>query len=252
LIHFNQGREYFEAANYVAAREEFANYLSRQSDGQKNEVILAEYYQVLCSLYLNQPEIDVLGYHFNLNHPNSPQSNLLFRKMGLYFYDIANYAKSIRYLENSSLGNVEARYKLGVAYLETKDFDNALALFNEVKTDPDEEYAFSAAYYAGVIQYQQKNYLNAIADFKKSNGHSKYRKDLPYWLISSYQQTAQWDELLKYAEPIISTHPDLALLVAEVQFKKGLYAKSAKSFEDYLKDIKMRQPAIKKAMPCIQ
>jgi hypothetical protein len=124
LIHFNQGKEYFEAANYVAAREEFANYLSRQSDGQKNEVILAEYYQVLCSLYLNQPEIDVLGYHFNLNHPNSPQSNLLFRKIGLYFYDIANYAKSIRYLENSSLGNVEARYKLGVAYFETKDFDS--------------------------------------------------------------------------------------------------------------------------------
>lgn len=233
-IHFNQGKEYFDAANYVAAREEFANYLSRQSDPTKNEVILAEYYQVLCSLYLNQPEIDVLGYHFNLNHPNSPQSNLLFRRIGMYFYDIANYAKAIRYLESSSLGNVEARYKLGVAYFETKDFDNALALFNEVKTDPDEEYAFSAAYYAGVIHYQQKNYLEAIADFKKSNGHSKFRKDLPYWLISSYQQTAQWDELLKYAEPIISTHPDLALLVAEVQFKKGLYAKAAKSFGDYL------------------
>ncbi|MCX6194543.1 MAG: hypothetical protein NTX34_08705, partial [Cytophagales bacterium] len=125
-IHFNQGKEYFDAANYVAAREEFANYLSRQSDPTKNEVILAEYYQVLCSLYLNQPEIDVLSYHFNLNHPNSPQSNLLFRNIGLYFYDIANYVKAIRYLENSSLGNVEARYKLGVAYFETKDFDNAL------------------------------------------------------------------------------------------------------------------------------
>ena len=146
LIHYSQGKEYFDAANYVAAREEFANFLSRQSHANKNEVILAEYYQVLCSLYLNQPEIDVLGYHFNLNYPNSPQSNLLFRKIGLYFYDISNYAKAIRYLENSSLGNVEARYKLGVAYFESKDMDNALALFNEVKTDPDEEYAFSAAY----------------------------------------------------------------------------------------------------------
>lgn len=246
LIHYSQGKEYFEAANYVAAREEFANYLSRQSDPSKNEVILAEYYQALCTLYLNQPEIDVIGYHFSLNHPNSPQSNLLFRKIGLYFYDIANYAKAIRYLEKSSLGNVEARYKLGVAYFETKDFDNALALFNEVKTDPDEEYAFSAAYYAGVIQYQQKNYLEAIADFKKSNGQTKFRKDLPYWLISSYQQTAQWDELLKYAEPIISSHPDLALLVAEVQFKKGMYAKAAKSFSDYLKEHKNEAATYKK------
>ncbi len=246
-IHYSLGKEYFEAQNYVAAREEFANFLGRQPDANKSEVILAEYYQVLCALYLNQPEIDVLGYHFSLNHPNSPQSNLLFRKIGLYFYDVANYAKAIRYLENSSLGNVEARYKLGVAYFETKDFDNALALFNEVKTDPDEEYAFSAAYYAGVIHYQQKNYLEAIADFKKSNGHSKYRKDLPYWLISSYQQTAQWDELLKYAEPIISTHPDLALLVAEVQFKKGLFAKAAKSFSDYLKEHKNEAATYKKA-----
>ena len=246
LIHYNQGKEYFEAANYVAAREEFANYLSRQSDQHKNEVVLAEYYQVLCSLYLNQPEIDVLGYHFNLNHPNSPQSNLLFRKIGLYFYDVGNYAKSIRYLENSSLGNVEARYKLGVAYFESKDYDNALALFNEVKSDPDEEYAFSASYYAGVIHYQQKKYLDAIADFKKSNGHSKFRKDLPYWLVSSYQQTAQWDELLKYAEPILSSHPDLTLLVAEVQFKKGLYAKAVKSFDDYLKENKNESATYKK------
>jgi tetratricopeptide (TPR) repeat protein len=142
LIHYSQGKEYFDAANYVAAREEFANFLSRQTDAQKTEVILAEYYQVLCSLYLNQPEIEVLGYHFNQSYPNSPQSNLLFRKMGLYFYDLGNYTKSIRYLENSSLGNVESRYKLGVAYFESKDFDNALALFNEVKSDPDEEYAF--------------------------------------------------------------------------------------------------------------
>lgn len=245
-IHFNQGKEYFEAQNYVAAREEFANFLSRQTDVAKNEVISAEYYQVLCSLYLNQPEIDVLGYHFNLNHPNSPQSNLLFRKIGLYFYDLGQYVKAIRYLENSSLGNVESRYKLGVAYFETKEFDQALSLFNEVKTDPDEEYAFSAAYYAGVIHYQQKNYLEAISDFKKSNGHAKYRKDLPYWLISAYQQTAQWDELLKYAEPIIATYPDLALLVAEVQFKKGLYAKAAKSFSDYLKEHKNANATYKK------
>ena len=247
LIHYSQGKEYFDAANYVAAREEFANFLSRQTDAQKTEVILAEYYQVLCSLYLNQPEIEVLGYHFNQSYPNSPQSNLLFRKMGLYFYDLGNYTKSIRYLENSSLGNVESRYKLGVAYFESKDFDNALALFNEVKSDPDEEYAFSAAYYAGVIHYQQKNYSEAIADFKKSNGHSKYRKDLPFWLVSSYQQTAQWDELLKYAEPILPSHPELTLLVAEVQFKKGLYAKAAITFSEYLKDHKNETAAYKKA-----
>lgn len=246
LIHYNQGKEYFDAANYVAAREEFANYLSRQSDSNKNEVVLAEYYQVLCSLYLNQPEIEVLGYHFNLNHPNSPQSNMLYRKIGLYFYDIGNYAKSIRYLENSSLGNVEARYKLGVAYYESKDFENALAIFNEVKSDPDEEFAFTAAYYAGVIHYQQKKFIEAIADFKKSNGHSKFRKDLPYWLVSSYQQTAQWDELLKYAEPILPSHPDLALLVAEVQFKKGLYAKSIISFDGYLKENKNEAATYKK------
>jgi tetratricopeptide (TPR) repeat protein len=247
LTHYSQGKEYFDAANYVAAREEFDNFLSRHSDATKAEVILAEYYQILCSLYLNQPEIDVLGYHFNLTYPDSPQSNLLFRKIGLYFYDIGNYAKAIGYLENSSLGNVESRYKLGVAYFETKDFDNALAIFNEVKSDPDEEFAFSAAYYAGVIHYQQKNYLEAISDFKKSNGNSKYRKDLPFWLVSSYQQTAQWDELLKYAEPILSSHPELTLIVAEVQFKKGLYVKAANTFSDYLKNHKNEEATYKKA-----
>ena len=62
-------------------------------------------------------------------------NNLWILAMSRFSIDLSLFV--LRYLENSSLGNVEARYKLGVAYFETKDFDNALALFNEVKTDPD-------------------------------------------------------------------------------------------------------------------
>ncbi|MEY2794082.1 MAG: hypothetical protein RJA76_2074, partial [Bacteroidota bacterium] len=239
-LHFRQAKEYFDAKNYVAAKEEFIQYLQTlepingEQSGQK---VLAEYYITLCSIYMAQPESEVLAERFVANHPEHPQSIKLLRGLGSFFYDNGDYAKAIKYLSRSSETNLEAKYKLAVAYYEIKAFKNALKLFDEIKITSFEEYSFPSAYYAAVLNFQEKRYADAVNDFKKAENSSKYRSEIPNWISMCYFHQGKFTELLNYAEPILRQSSTsfkldaLSLLVAEVQFKLGYYEKAVANYE---------------------
>ncbi len=243
-LHFRQAKEYFDAKNYVAAREEFNAYLGSiepMSNEQSGQKVLAEYYMTMCALYMSQPEAEILAERFVANNPEHPQAVKLLRGIGTFFYDNGDYAKAIKYLSRSSDTNLEAKYRLGVAYYELKNFNEALAVFNDIKTEQDEEYAFSAAYYAAIIQFNDKRYADAAPDFMKAEGSSKYRREIANWVALCYFNQSKFAELLNYAEPILAKKnsgyrvDELSQLVADVQFKLEKYDKAAKSYEVLIK-----------------
>ena len=243
-LHFRQAKEYFDAKNYVAAREEFSAYLASiepLSNEQSGQKVLAEYYITMCSLYMSQPEAEIIAERFVANNPEHPQAVKLLRGIGTFFYDNGDYAKAVKYLSKSSETNLEAKYKLAVSHYELKQFNEALALFNEIKTEPEEEYAFSAAYYAGVIQFNDKRFADAAPDFMKAEGSSKYRREIPNWIALCYFNQSKLNELLAYAEPILAKKnggyriDELSQLVADVQFKLEKFEKAAKSYEVLIK-----------------
>lgn len=239
-LHFRQAKEYFDAKNYVAAREEFNAYLASiepMSNEQSGQKVLAEYYMTMCSLYMSQPEAEILAERFVSNNPEHPQAIKLLRGIGTFFYDNGDYAKAIKYLSRSSDTNLEAKFRLGIAHYELKNFADALGVFNDIKTEQDEEYSFSAAYYAAVIQFNDKRYADAAPDFMKAEGSSKYRREIANWVALCYFNQSKFAELLNYAEPILAKKnsgyrvDELSQLVADVQFKLEKFDKAAKSYE---------------------
>ena len=241
-LHFRQAKEYFDAKNYVAAREEFSAYLGSLeplSNEQSGQRVLAEYYMTMCSLYMSQPEAEILADRFVANNPEHPQAVKLLRGIGSFFYDNSDYNKAIKYLSKSSDTNLEAKYKLAVSYYELKKYLEALVIFNEIKTEPEEEFSLSSAYYAGVINFSEKRFADAIPDFQKAEGSSKFRKEIPNWIGLCYFNQNKLPELLNFAEPIIAKKnsgyrlDELALLVADVQFQLNQFDKSIKSYEVY-------------------
>lgn len=241
-LHFRQAKEYFDAKNYVAAQEEFSAYLGSLeplSNEQSGQRVLAEYYMTMCSLYMSRPESEILAERFVANNPEHPQAVKLLRGIGTFFYENGDYAKAIKYLSKSSDTNLEAKYKLAVSYYELKKYLEALTVFNEIKVENEEEYAFPASYYAGVINFNEKRYAEAVIDFQKAEGGSKFRKEIPNWIGLCYFNQSKLTELLNYAEPIIAKKntgyrlDELALLVADVQFQLNQFEKSIKSYEIY-------------------
>lgn len=243
-LHFRHAKEYFDAKNYVAAREEFNAYLESiepLSNEQAGQKVLAEYYMTMCSLYMSQPEAEILAERFVANNPEHPQAIKLLRGIGTFFYDNGDYAKAVKYLSKSSETNLEAKYKLAVSYYELKNFVEALPYFNEIKVEQEEEYALSAAYYAAVIQFNDKRYADAAPDFQKAEASSKYRREIPNWIALCYFNQSKFNELLNYAEPILVKKnsgyrlDELSQLVADVQFKLERFEKAAKSYEVLVK-----------------
>ncbi|MBE9462877.1 tetratricopeptide repeat protein [Dyadobacter subterraneus] len=248
--HFRNGLEYYEKLNFVAARQEFGDYLNANdnllSTSDYNKVT-AEYYVAVTGLYLNYPEAEVQVDRFVRNHAEHPKAQQIYGDLGKYYYEAGNYEKAITYLEKAVKlpGNggkkMDNTYQLAMSYYNTKNLDAALPLFNQVKTDPSFANAGDASFYAGVINYQKNNFEEAYQDFIAVENHPNYKEEVPNWIISSLYQLKQYDKLLSYGEKILAQQrggtkiAEVALYVAEVYYEKGDYAAAVKAYERYNK-----------------
>jgi TolA-binding protein len=248
--HFRNGLEYYEKSNYVAARQEFGEYLNTQdkllSTSDYNKVT-AEYYVAVTGLYLNYPEAEVQVDRFVKNHSEHPKAQQIYSDLGKYYYEGGEYEKAVTYLEKAIKlpGNgakkMESTYQLAMSLYKTNQTDQALPLFNQVKTDASFPNAGDASFYAGVINYQKNNFDEAYQDFARIENHPYYKNEVPNWIISSLYQQKKYDQLLQYGEKTLTQQrgntklDDVALYVAEVHYEKGDYAAAVKAYERYNK-----------------
>lgn len=246
--HFRNGLEYYEKSNYVAARQEFNEFLSTDdkllSTTDYNKVT-AEYYVAVTGLYLNYPEAEVQVDRFVKNHSEHPKAQQIYGDLGRYYYQSGQYEKAITYLEKavnvsgSGANKLESTYQLAMSYYNTQQLDAALPLFNQVKTEASFANAGDASFYAGVINYQKNKFEEAYQDFQRIEDHPYYKNEAPNWIISSLYQLKRYDELLAYGEKILKSQrgntklDDVALYVAEVYYEKGDYAAAVTSYERY-------------------
>lgn len=246
--HFRNGLEYYEKANYVAARQEFNEFLRTQDrllSTSDYNAVTAEYYVAITGLYLNYPEAEVQVDRFVRNHAEHPKAQLVFSDLGKYYYEGGEYDKAITYLEKAvaSTGShakkLESMYRLGMSYYNTRQYDQALNYLNQVKQDAAFVNAADASYFAGVINYQKNNYREAYEDFQRLENHPYYKNEAPNWIVSSLYQLRDFDRLLSYGERVLNQQrgntrlDDVALYVAEVHYEKGDYKAAANAYERY-------------------
>jgi TolA-binding protein len=249
--HYRDGLEYFERSNYAAAKMEFAKYLDNSESAEKYhnyDQISAEYYVVVCNLYLEAPEADIQANRFVAEHPNHPKSATLFKELGNFYFASQNYEKAIYNFKKVNRKNLtiadqsEVGFKLGMAYYNSGELKNALEQFLSVKNLIDDEYSPQATYYAGVIEFKQESYDNAIRDFKNIEKNENYKAEAPIWIANSYYKQDKLDELLAYAGPLLKPTNrekyvgELSVLVADIYFQKADYQQAA-TYYDLLKKV---------------
>jgi len=237
--HFRRAKTYFDANNFASAQEEFRfylKYLQSQSELLISERTTVEYYIAICSIYSMRPEAEVQAVKFIADHPESPYTAKLVTEIGVFYYETGDWARAIKYLSNSSQTNIEHKYYLAVSYYKSNQFKEALALFNVLKLESEEEFALPSAYYAGVMYFRDGKYDTAIEDFKLAVANPRYAMEAPVWISSAYMKMNRYADLVSYVEPILrdSTYKqssgNLASIIAELQFQKQDYVNAAKSY----------------------
>lgn len=249
---YRNGIELFEKSNYGAARYEFRQYLDRRKASSNNteaaaadqNVVDAEYHIALSSLYLDEPGSEVLVDRFVKMHSQHPKAGQLYGDLGQYYYEREDYTKAIDFLEkaiaqNSTGGQLtKNKYRLALSYFNTQDVNRALPLLNQIKLDPDAEDAPAASYYAGVINYRNNNFAEAVSDFKRIAQNPTYQNEIPNWIAQSLYRERRFDELLAYTEPLLrrggNSLSDVGLVTAEVYYQQGKFDKAIPYYKQYI------------------
>ena len=238
---FNTAVELYDKQKYVAAREQFSEYISKGGDDLKT--LDAEFYSAMCGLYLENENSSNKIENFISLHPDYIHNNEAFFEIGLNEFTKKNYDKTITYFEKVKENELkkeertELQYKLAYSYFSKQNFNKASELFNSIK-NYENPYTSDASYYAGYLAYKDNNYDQALNDLKKASVGNSYKALVPYLICSVYSRQKKYDELINYGEKALQEKTtqnadEIKLLLSDAFFRKKDFTKTISYLQSY-------------------
>ncbi len=240
---FAQGLALFQKEKYESAQHHFEAYIrAHKSD---LNAIDAQYYAALCAIKLGRPDGEERFHRFIKTYPEHCKAVLAYYQLGNLYFGHQDFAKSITYylqVEKNTLDKAtqhELQYRLAYAYLNEKDFVQALAHFNDIKAH-ESAYCYAANYYAGYLAFKNDDYATALEDLLKASESAAYQPVVPYLVLQVYYKQKRFQELINYIQAVMHTEvalkneDEIALLTAEAYFFTDQYAAAAHHYEEYL------------------
>lgn len=243
LIAFEQALELFQKGQYESAQHYMDAYALLDEGSLK--AIEAQYYAALCASKLNRLDSEARLKHFIQLYPNYQKAAQAYYELGNLYAAKQDYHQSLDYylaidtIQLDLATQHALQYRLAYAYLNEKNFDQALAYFNEIKKQ-DTPYTYAANYYAGYIALKSGNYEAALIDLKKAAQDEAYQPVVPYLVVEVFYHQKRFKELITYSTTLgeltypLKNQEDIALFTAEAHFFLKEYPPAARYYETYL------------------
>jgi len=256
LIKLNQnyqsGLELLRNEKYVAAAQQFKlveQYRSKTSTQQQSNAELsiikenAKFYAAVCAIELGNDDAEALFQEFIREYPLNPNTKLAYFHMGKTYFAKKDYAKALEWFNQadptslSQKQRLEYQFKQGYAYFEQNDIEKAEPLFEAVKKE-ESPFQESATYYFAYINYLNKEYKTALANFEKLKGSPTYEASYPYYITSMYYLDERYEDVIDYAIPVMEKtkqkyEAEMLSLVAASYFSKSEFKNAEKYFALY-------------------
>ncbi len=255
---FISGLKSFSEEQYSVAREYFRMYLESCKNNLKT--VEAEYYYAFCSLLLKHPNGKSLFNKFIKDHKDQSKISRAYYQLGNICFIDQEYENSIEYYERIDQKKLDTntkyklQYRLAYAYLNGKNFEQALLHFNEIKLD-DHPYTFAANYYSGYIELRNKNYKKALENLNKAGESESYRSVVPYLIAQTYYQQKRYKVLIEYIKESynkdleLKNQDEIELMLADSHRALNNFEEASIHYENYLvfKDMKVESEILYRA-----
>jgi TolA-binding protein len=256
LVKLNQnyqsGLELLHNEKFVAAAQQFKmveQYRNKTSTQQLSNAELstlkenAKFYAAVCAIELGNDDAEALFQEFIREYPLNPNTKLAYFYMGKAYFGQKNYTKALEWFNQadptslSGKQRLEYQFKQGYAYFEQNDIEKAEPLFEAVKK-VESPFQESATYYFAYINYLNREYKTALANFEKLKGSPTYEASYPYYITSMYYLDERYDDVIDYAIPIMEKtkqkyEAEMLSLVAASYFAKSEFKNAEKYFSLY-------------------
>ena len=249
---YETGLELLNNEKYVAAAQQFKlveNVRQRPYAQQESNAELsllkenAKFYAAVCALELGNSDAEGLFQTFIKDYPLNPNTKLAYFHVGKSYFEQKNYQKALEWFEKtdpstlSQKQRLEYQFKQGYAYFQLNDTEKAEPLFEVVKKE-ESPYQESATYYFAYINYLNKEYKTALANFEKLKGSPTYEASYPYYITSMYYLDERYDDVISYAIPVLKTskqqyEAEMLSLIAASYFAKSDYTNAERYFREY-------------------
>jgi TolA-binding protein len=252
---YYQALDFYKLKNFVKAKELFNEYIVRKEvlhEKQFQSLLSdAKFYKAICAFELAQPDAEKLLLDYIEKEDDSPTKKVAYYHLGRLLFDNKKYGEAIEYFKQVDLSNLsraerdEYKFELGYSYFHTKNLDDAYRYFKETK-EVQNKYYYPSNYYYGYISYTQKKFDDALKSFEKLKESKLYEKVIPYYIAQIYFQRKQYDEVIKYLQPLIADSnlkyfEELNLILGQAYFETKNYEKTVKHIEVYTKRNKARK-----------
>ncbi|HLF33242.1 MAG TPA: tetratricopeptide repeat protein [Cyclobacteriaceae bacterium] len=241
---FKTGLELLERKDYGAARRVFEQYLSLGINEENVLQAEAEYYRAYCAINLFNDDGERLMSNFVKSHPLSPKAVRAYADIGDFFYRNKDYKKASEYFILADTGHLsgdqlnEIKFKLGYSYFNQRDTVASLKNFVHV-AGSNNAYTSPAAYYAGFIELQRKNYKNALKYLEISARDDAYKDFVPSLIIQAYHDQGDYEKAIELGTTALENQknvrekPNILMLIGDSYYMKGNYPKANQYFSDY-------------------
>ena len=231
-----------DRSKYAAAYDEFHKYLNA-GQNQVNKAD-AQYFAAYCAVKLRREHGEGLTWEFIDSNPDHAMAPMAFFELAQLKYQMRQYESAIEYYERVDFSKIpaesafEGRFRLGYALFTQKEFERALAQFEQVKLTSN-TYQYPARYYSGYINYQKGEYERALLDFKKAEENEAYAPVVPPLVVKVLYKQGRFAELISYgtaslAKPAVRPKSDLHLYLGEAHYRQKEWLKAAEQYSAYL------------------
>ena len=246
---FRKGVELFEAKHYGTAQSLFRQYIeaSKQSTTPSGENYNlraeAEYYIAVSALELTQTDAELLLDNFIHKYPEHPRARMIGFYLGRYQYRQRNYEKALASFEKTDPYDLtdndreEFYFMSGYSYFRLKKTNEAKENFAKIKNSETDNGRL-AAYYYGLISYQNGRYADALAEFNKIKNDKKFKTLLPQYIAQIHLLQGSYDKVIETGEEALKDNSteasgDIKLYLAQAYYFNKNYAKAAEYYQQY-------------------
>jgi TolA-binding protein len=206
---FRQGLHLYDLQQFNAAYHSFEkvnedlikNSTLYLSDDAKQLLVHAQYYMAICDLELYHQGAENKLMAFVDRYPENPLSKTASYELGSFYYRQRNFAKTIEWYQKTDVSLLgksiqnEFYFRYGYSLFETDKFEEASTQFEKL-IDKNSKYSYPAAYYDGVIQYNAKNYSEALTRFEFIKSSKTYADIAPYYICKIYYEQKNYTAAL--------------------------------------------------------
>lgn len=238
---YNHAVKLFNSKAYAAAQKTFIE-VSENADNRMRLKADADYFDAMCAIRLNQTDADKKVLNFVENHPNSNKKDKAYFNVGNYYFANKRASYALKWYSKVNLDALseanrkELNFKMGYAFLSTRNLDLARNKFVSLINDP--MYGNDSRYYFGYIAYKQEDYDIAEKTLEEIANDQAYKSEVTYYLLDISFKAGRFEKCIQVGKKLLDQakpkdQSEISKIVGESYFNLKQYQEAIPFLKAY-------------------